>query len=205
MGASAGDADGFWRWFAKSQSRFRDVEVAGKDALLDELQDHLHAYCDELYFEIGGMPGGTTELIITAEGKRALFPLVKELIARAPTLEGWSFIAFRPAQGFDFVTRSGRAEIDPKACWFLPLESKSSPDLLGISVGCPTFAPSLRKDFEFAVWIVLHTILGEIRVAEEVAHVEITSLPAKPEDDGFIELSELPRYLDWKKAKRAGC
>src|SRR4051812_9694410 len=90
----------FWRWFAKHQARFRSVEVPEKEGLLDEIQHHLHAYCPDLFFEIGGFPGGTTELIITAAGRRALFPQVRELVSAAPPIDGWSFIAFKPAQGF---------------------------------------------------------------------------------------------------------
>jgi hypothetical protein len=197
-------ADAFWRWFSENQRRFRNVEVPEKEALLDEIQDHLHAYCDGLFFEVGGMPGETTELIVTAEAKKAFFPAVSALISRAPRLEGWSFIAFKPPQGFGFVTRSGRAEIDPRACWFLPLASKQAPDVVGIRIGCPSFDPLARKDFDFAAWIAVLTILGELRLADEVAHVDVTTLPQAPESEGFIELSELARYLDWWKRERQG-
>jgi hypothetical protein len=92
--------------------------------------------------------------------------------------------------------------MDPKACWFLPLESTKAPDLLGIRIGCPTFEPSVEADFTSAAYVVLDTILGELRAAEDVAHLEIASLPATPEDAGFIELVDLPRYLEWRRDRR---
>jgi hypothetical protein len=197
-------AQEFWRWFTKNQRRFRNVEVPEKEALLDEIQEHLHEYCPDLYFEIGGMPGETTELIITAEGKQALFALVEDLIARAPALEGWSFIAFKPPHGFDFVTRYGRATVDPETCWFLPLESPSEPNRVGLRVGCPNYDATLKSDFGNAVLVVLDTALGELRAAREIAGVEVVAAPQAPEDEGFIELVELARYLDWWMARRSG-
>lgn len=193
----------FWRWFAANQARFRSVEGPSKEALLDELGEHLEAYCAGLFFEIGGTPGGTTELIITAEGRRSLFGAVRELIASAPVLDGWELIAFKPAQGSDFVTNYEGARVDPKACWFLPLESPSDPERLGLRVGCPTFDPSLRRDFGNAMLIVLDTVLGELRAADEIGYVEVVELCAAPAEEGFIELPELPQYLDWWKSKRA--
>ena len=97
----------FWSWFAANASALRTV--AGSE---DLLLDRLHGYCPELFFEIGGAPGGATELIITAEGDRSRFDAVRALVAAAPALVGWTFIAFRPPQGFAFVTRHERAEID---------------------------------------------------------------------------------------------
>jgi len=197
-------ASAFWRWFAKHQSRFRTVEVPQKETLLDEIQDHLHTYSPDLFFEIGGFPGGVTELIITAEGRRELFPLVWGLVGVAPQLDGWSFIAFKPAQGFDFVTEYGLAKLDPQQCWFLPLESSKNPERIGLRIGCPNFLHPTLQDFEKAALVALDTGLGELRAAEDIGHVEVERLPAEPADNGWIELVELPRYLDRWRSKRAG-
>jgi hypothetical protein len=62
----------------------------------------------------------------------------------------------------------------------------------------------VRQDFENAVLAVLDTGLGELRAAEEIGHAEVGDLPAAPADHGWIELRELPQYLDWWKGKRAG-
>ena len=74
-----------------------------KEKILDELLDNLHAYCDKLYFNIGGEYGGQQELTITAEGKTDYFDAVEELIKEAPELEGWSFIAFMQPGDLDYV------------------------------------------------------------------------------------------------------
>lgn len=48
-----------------------------------------------------------------------------------------------------------------------------------------------------SLWIVLDTGLGEVVCAERIKHLEVTTMPTNPADEGFIELNELPDYLDW--------
>lgn len=67
-------ADGFRQWFTANEQRFRRIEASRKDALLGEILEHLHAYSAGLFLEMGGAPDGPNELVITAAGKRDLFP-----------------------------------------------------------------------------------------------------------------------------------
>ena len=83
----------FWEWFKQNEGRFRDVEVPEKERLLDDLLDALHDYCPQLWFETGRAEDGCNELIISAEGDTSYFSAVRTLIAVAPTISGWRFIA----------------------------------------------------------------------------------------------------------------
>ena len=47
-----------------------EIDEDEKDQLLEDLQGHLHEYCDQLYFQVGGNSGEEQELIITAEGDK---------------------------------------------------------------------------------------------------------------------------------------
>jgi hypothetical protein len=38
----------FWSWFLSAEQRYRRLEVPEKEALLDELQRHLHKFSDQL-------------------------------------------------------------------------------------------------------------------------------------------------------------
>lgn len=196
--SQAQSADRFWLWFTANAQQLRPIEASRKEAHLDEVLEHLHAYAPKLFFEIGGAPDGPTELVITAPGDRELFHAVEALIARAPSLDGWRFIAFKPAHGFDFVTEYGATRLDPAKCWFMPLTSTRQPGQLGLRVACPDFDPDHRDDFENAVHVVLHTALGEMSAAQDIDHVEVGALPDDPEDDGYIELIELPAYITWR-------
>jgi hypothetical protein len=87
----------FWDWFKehnKSYISLDEINEDVKEQLLNDLQDHLHEYCDQLYFQIGGMPGEVQELIITAEGNTDFFEQVEALVNDAPKINNWTFIAF---------------------------------------------------------------------------------------------------------------
>lgn len=191
----------FWRWFQGVERKYRDLEVPHKDALLDEFQKHLQAYCGGLWFEIGGSPEGPRELVITAEEKREYFQYVTELVVTAPKLNGWDIVSFKPAHGFDFVTEYESVSIDPHQSWFIPLDFPKNPNALGLKIAVPSFDPSRHNEFLSATRIVLETGLGELEMAEQIHHVEVGPIPNDPEAGGYIELNELPEYIAWRKKK----
>jgi hypothetical protein len=193
----------FWDWFVRNEARMRWIE-SGHDPRFDELLAKLREYCPRLCIEVGGAPEGPVELIIGTEGRSEFFPYVRRLVAAAPPIGGWRVIAFKQKQGFDFVTTYEGLRIDPKECWFLPLESKRDPDWLALRIACPGFDPARNITFVSALLVILDTALGELEHAEAIAAVEAAPLPADPAHDGWIELDELQEYLDWRRRKRSG-
>lgn len=201
MPAPATDApeSKFWTWFERENDRFRNIDKAmDGEELLDLLLGHLHEFDSELYFEVSQpLDDGSNELIISAEGVRAKFPKVETLVAAAPTLPKWKIIAFKPALGFEFVHEYGELKIDPRKLWFLPLTAKTDPSILGLRIGLSDFDEDAEAKIKHSVWIILDTGLGEKTCADRIRHLEVVALPVKPEDEGFIELPELPKYLAW--------
>jgi hypothetical protein len=163
---------------------------------------HLHEYCDQLYFEIGGMPGEADhELIITAAGNPDFFGKVESIINNAPVIDNWTFIAFIQPKDNMVTANFEGIELKPAEMWFLPLNSASRPKSIGIRVCTPNYG--LVRDsewFESAVYQVLDTILGEKSFALDIDHIDFGELPAEPPNHGMIELIELPAYVKWKKA-----
>ena len=181
----------FWAWFEQNEEKFRDVEVPEKEQLLDELLDALHNYCEHLWFETGRAEDGCNELIISAEGDTSYFSAVRTLIATAPPIVGWRFVAFKPGTGFDFDTCYEGITFSPKAAWFLPLRSSSDPSGLGIRVGYAHYDPALQKTFLAGTYIMLECALGELALAEKVQHIEVAALPSSPESSGYSPLPAL--------------
>jgi hypothetical protein len=89
----------FWTWFRGFADRLRHDHVP--DAFQDELLSQLHRYDSRLYFLICTNTS-PCELIITADGNRDAFSAADSLVAAAPDLDGWTFIAVKPPMGFDF-------------------------------------------------------------------------------------------------------
>ena len=199
----------FWNWFETNNQSFlvlnnKDIEKEVKGRLLDDLLDHLHEYCDHLYFEVGGMPGQEQELIITAEGDIDYFEKVEELINAAPTLENWQFTAFLQPRELDYVSNFEDVELKPLEMWFLPLESKSDPKSIGLRICIPNYEIAKSSEWlDAAVYKILDTVLGEKVFVLDVNHIEIGDLPDDPENEGMIELKELSAFIKWKKAKLA--
>lgn len=189
----------FWNWFGDHHDKYRSVDRAEDgEELLSCFLEELHRYDEDLYFEVSEpLEDGSNELIITAEGLRKKFPAVKALVDAAPKFQKWKVIAFKPALGFDFIHEYGDLKIDPKKLWFLPLTAKSDPSILGLRVGLDGVEESTEEKIKNSIWIILDTGLGEEVCAERIRHLEVATLPEKPEDEGFMEMSELPDYLVW--------
>ncbi|WP_407353294.1 hypothetical protein [Luteimonas sp. R10] len=189
------DQRAFWAWFERNEERFRNVEVPAKEQLLDELLDALHDYCPHLWFETGRADDGCNELIVSAEGDTRYFSAVRTLIATAPPVPGWRFIAFKPGSGFGFDTRYGGITFSPKATWFLPLRSSSDPSALGIRVGYAHYDQAQEQIFLTGTFIMLECTLGEVALAEQVQHIEVAALPSSPESSGYSPLPELANLV----------
>ena len=193
----------FWTWFKENNESYRSVdnlEDDVKEGLFDELLEQLHLYCDHLYFEIGGLPGEVQELIITAEGDVNYFGEVETLIANAPVIDQWEFIAFIPPRDAPIKTNYEDVELIPAQIWFLPLNSASKPKSIGIKVCLPNYETVKNsKWLKTAIYKCLDTIVGEKQFALDITFVDFGELPEQPEKQGMIELVDLPRFVVWKK------
>jgi hypothetical protein len=193
----------FWDWFKEHNESYLSIDEDSKEQLLNDLQDHLHEYCDHLYFQVGGMPGEKQELIITAEGDSDFFDEVETLVNSAPLIDNWTFIAFIQPEGDLATTNFEDVELKPAEMWFLPLESASMPKSIGIRVCTPNYdIVKESKWFRSAVFKVLDTILGEKSFAVDIDHIDFDKVPERPEEHGLIELAELLAFVKWKKAKQ---
>jgi hypothetical protein len=69
-------------------------------------------------------------------------------------------------------------------------------------VGVPNFSGGIEREAASAVAVILDTALGERSASLDVQHVEVGILPKDPEAAGYMELGELPGYIEWHKGRR---
>jgi hypothetical protein len=193
----------FWDWFKENEAQYFFLNQINdedeKERLLDEFLEHLHIYCDKLFFEVGGYPNEKQDLIITAEGDTDFFDKVEYLVKQSPQLEYWNVIAFKPVME-DCTTEYNDIKLDPKTMWFIPLDNKAS-QKIGLRVYVDNYNPTKEKDFLTATYLVLDNILGEKSNALDIGYVEVENVPSIPEREESIELTKLLRYIEWKKSK----
>src|SRR5688572_1114414 len=116
----------FWTLFSVRADALAKIGSAD-DPVYDEILAKLHDVHDGLFFEFS-TKDGASELIITAEGEKALFGLVDDIVAAAPKITGWSFIALKPKVGLArSITWEGHV-IDCADVVFEPLEDEKSGD-----------------------------------------------------------------------------
>jgi hypothetical protein len=194
----------FWNWFKENEAKFYFLgqvdDHDSREALLDELMLHIHGYCDELYFEVGGLPDEKQDLIITAQGKSDFFPKVDSLVDAAPSLEHWNIIAFKPAVG-EGIIEYNDIRLDSGTMFFIPLENPKEPQSIGIRVYTDNYDDSRIKEFRYATYLVLDDVLGEKSFALDIDYVDVKATPPIAERESLIELNRLPSYVAWKKSK----
>jgi len=188
----------FWEWFVDHQSQFKTLS-SPDEPFWDLAVEQLKKVDCRLWIELSHSSDAPREFIVTDEGHIEAFPVAEALVDQAPDVEGWAFIALKSPMGFDFTTRCEDTLFEPRLMWFLPLESSSRPQDLGIRVGIQGLDSMNKTNASNAVLVILDTALGEQAAALDIQHVEVTELPPNPESLGYIELPELPDYIAWRK------
>src|SRR5690606_31117162 len=107
-------------------TRRSEIEAMDAEAASEALSQGVAAIDERLGVEVSDV-GGTRQVVVTAGGDAEAFELVHRLVAAAPAIPGWSFVALRPAQGFDFEVNAGGLTFDAKALSFQPLSPEEAP------------------------------------------------------------------------------
>lgn len=188
----------FWDWFVRHARQLRNPSGRSYEQLTDELLDILQGYHEGLSFEIGS--DEIEELVITAYGDTDHFDAIEKLVSQAPPITGWKVTAFKPPMEGDFRLEMDDVLIDTAHTFFVPLESLSAPDDVGLRVYLDGFDPARDESYMCALSTALQTILGEKSFAYDVQHIEIEPLPG--DTAGLIPISGIPDYIKWKKEQR---
>jgi hypothetical protein len=187
----------FWQWFADHQPEFNSLSNP-EDPFWDIAVELIKKIDGRLWFELSEAGSAAREFIVTAEGHVEAFPIVETLVSLAPRIEGWVFVALKPPMGFEFTTRYEDTLFEPRRMWFLPLNSPSQPQNLGMRIGIQGLASMDETSAHNAVLVILDTALGERSAALDIQYTEVSELPANPESLGYIELPELADYIAWR-------
>src|SRR5687767_10664442 len=97
----------FWTWFRTHEERLHKLMGS---ALTEALYEELIKYDSRLGVEVC-TDEAVRDVIVTAQDCHEAFGSVKELVQAAPRLDRWTFVALRPAKGFDFKAEEDGATL----------------------------------------------------------------------------------------------
>ncbi|WP_437186879.1 hypothetical protein SH668x_000246 [Planctomicrobium sp. SH668] len=182
----------FWNWFSKNAEEYRVISDDDRDAAFDKLHSHLYECHPELAIEVSPTDAsGVNELTITSEGNIELFPLVEQIVAMAPAMQGWRVVAFRQPIDQDFVFESDGIRLDTQELQFRLEESFDDPGLVDLIIAVPNLDDADEDALETGVIILLESRLGEKVAAESIATLEVIDASMVTKRSGFQPFSEL--------------
>ncbi len=194
----------FWQWFQEHNEQLVALgELDDKEhaQLENDLQYQLTKYCDGLSYEIGDATANGRTLTFTAEGDTDLFRYVVELVDNAPDLDWWEFVAFKQPMGTELKVRFDRYLFDTRKIYFQQLECEEEPEMLGLRIAVEGSKPD-DEDFQVGVYVTLEALMGEFDCATLIGYMETVPVPDEPFKAGFQALDDLPKFVEWFKAKR---
>lgn len=180
-----------------------DLDDRQREQLENALQYQLNKYCDGLTYEIGDATANGRTLTFTAEGDTDLFRYVVDLVDNAPDLDWWDFVAFKQPMGTELKVRFDRYLFDTRKMYFQQLECEEEPEMLGLRIAVDrSEAAGTDEDFQVGVYVTLEALIGEFDCATLIGYMETVAVPAEPFKAGFQALDDLPKFVEWFKAKR---
>lgn len=194
----------FWQWFCDHNEQLvalGDLDEKERGQLENALQYQLTKYCDGLSYEIGEATANGRTLTFSAEGDTDLFRHVVELVDNAPDLDWWNFVAFKQPLGTGLRVRFDRLLFDTSKMYFQQLECEEEPEMLGLRIAVEGSKPD-DEDFQVGVYVTLEALIGEFDCATLIGYMETVPVPAEPFKAGFQALDDLPKFVEWFKAKR---
>lgn len=198
----------FWDWFLYAAARYESLfsETSSMDPhadeLMDDLEEHLHAYNDNIWFRMGGP--GPYELIITAEGNTAEFEAIQKLVNAAPDIPGWKAVAFiQPTDISNAAYRHGDIELNSSDIFFGAMLDPRRKNGFFIEVMFYVSDAKYTDDDEFksAVIRIAESGVGEFNFNTLVGFHDVLPLSRKSEfNEGKVrpitELSKIVGDLD---------
>ncbi len=180
----------FWEWFKSNEAKLFDFET-NREKVFEELKNALSKVNPDLTFEFGPIENGARDFVISADGLRDVFPYVESLYAKAPVLNHWRFIKFRPRrEGLGISVDGIKLSYDD-----VDVSLEPDGDKAGLNIFVKGYNEDLKESFVKAAFLLLDFTLGEYDMATKVGFIEF-----KPyqEESNYKrhKFSELPRIFD---------
>lgn len=189
--------DNFWIWFKKNEKQLRKFEE-NPDKYLTEILAEVKKIKPGLAIEFEPPKNGIINMTVSADGDIALFDMVRDIVAKAPKIKGWKFIAFRQRMPLEQIKtmklKAQNHELDPNNMKFFPIVSGDSLDIIIYAEG---ITESNFNQVAYGGLLLLDNLLGEYDCVTKVRNYDFQNMPAKKEElEGLLPLIDIAVYVD---------
>ncbi|MBP6825929.1 MAG: hypothetical protein KA165_05120 [Saprospiraceae bacterium] len=187
----------FWNWFQANEKSLRDFQK-DPDSALTQVLENLVKIREGLAVEFDLSQNGVIITTISADGDIVLFPVVQEVVARAPEIQGWAFVAFRQRIPED---RLKEISVKTEDCELNPVKMKFFPMIEGDSLDVIVYVNGVTEEnydqVAYAGLLLIDNILGEYDCVTKVRQYDFQTMPEEQEElEGLLPLPELAKYVD---------
>lgn len=185
----------FWDWFRFHATQLRGIR-SSQSPEYAEIERRLKKIGD-VHFEIGGGPETTyLEFVLTAHGNRDGFPLIDEIAAAAPRIEGWRICALKPPLLENLKIVFEGQPVESQHLWVKLAPGIPSQGRPTLFICCEYFdEPSRTQAWARGAWILVESYVGERAFASQLGEIEFVKRPVDPAGEGFLRVDELARRL----------
>ena len=197
MPASKNPVAEFWAWFSGNAAQLRAEGPEGLRRGAEGLGSRLKEHHPALTWEISPVDPANWVLCVSADGNREAFPAVTEIVSAAPTVPGWSVVAFRQRGPLDVELQFGGHTLTYDDIWFT---AEQEGDALSVTLWIKGLTRENDSALSNGALILLDNALGEYDAVTRIAGLGRGPLPDDPESrPGLYPLRQLPEMVDFLK------
>ncbi len=191
----------FWNWFGNNSNEFYNLVKSHyniQHGFFDKLTPKLAQLKDGYSFLTGMYNDTTAELVITADGDPQNIVFVEELVAAAPQINGWKFVALKPALDIKNVSIDmGDFSFNENNLHFYDSGSADYPDEIEITIVHDDYSEENKIRIISGVYIFLDNYLGELEFVNNIDNLTITGKQNAVAE--LIPIAKLKEFLVWRQ------
>lgn len=187
----------FWNWFKLNEKSLRDFQK-NPDKTLTQVLDNIKKIQSGLAVEFEPPKNDIINVTISADGDRNNFTIVQEIVAKAPKIEGYSFVAFRQRMPTEkvkgMVLKAEDHELNPDNMKFFPIISG---DTLDIIIYANKVTEENYNQIAYGGLMLIDNILGEYDCVTKVRTYDFQNMPTEQKELKELKpLLELAEFVD---------
>jgi hypothetical protein len=189
--------DHFWTWFSENEKTYRRFQD-NPEKYLNELLSKAKKISDGLAIELEPPKDGVINMTISADGAIDLFPIVQQIVEKAPKISDWKFYAFRQRMPVDkvkgMVLKAQNHELNPDKMKFSPIVTG---DTLDIIIYADDITEENYNQVAYGGLMLVDNILGEYDCVTKVRSYDFHNMPPNADKlNDLFPLLELAKYVD---------